>query len=97
MILSVIFNKFISTYIVFIGHVSVMDRPMSVADEGHVVVKVKAVGVCATDIHGITGKVQLATPPCVPGHEIAGEIEEVGSAVKKLFFCHLHPIPFKII
>ena len=58
-----------------IGHVSIVEKPMPVADEGHVVVKVKAVGVCATDIHMITGKVALAKPAHVLGHEIAGEIE----------------------
>ena len=64
-----------------IGHVSIVEKPMPVADEGHVVVKVKAVGVCATDIHMITGKVALAKPPHVLGHEIAGEIEEIGVGV----------------
>lgn len=64
-----------------IGHVSICEKPMPVADEGHVVVKVKAVGVCATDVHMITGKVALATPPHVLGHEIAGEIEEIGQGV----------------
>ena len=64
-----------------IGHVSIMEKPMPVADDGHVVVKVKAVGVCATDIHMITGKVELATPPHVLGHEIAGEIAEIGQGV----------------
>ena len=64
-----------------IGHVSIMEKPKPVADEGHVVVKVKAVGVCATDIHMITGKVELATPPHVLGHEIAGEIAEIGQGV----------------
>ena len=65
-----------------IGHVSILDKPMPKADEKHVVVKVKAVGVCATDIHMITGKVKLATPPHVLGHEIAGIIEEVGPGVE---------------
>ena len=65
-----------------IGHISIVEKPMPVADEGHVVVKVKAVGVCATDIHMITGKVALAKPPHVLGHEIAGEIEEIGAGVK---------------
>ena len=64
-----------------IGHVSICEKPKPVADEGHVVVRVKAVGVCATDIHMITGKVALATPPHVLGHEIAGEIEEIGEGV----------------
>lgn len=64
-----------------IGHVSIMEKSMPVADEGHVVVRVKAVGVCATDVHMITGKVALAKPPHVLGHEIAGEIEEIGAGV----------------
>ena len=64
-----------------IGHVSIMEKPKPTADEGHVVVKVKAVGVCATDIHMISGKVELATPPHTLGHEIAGEIEEIGQGV----------------
>ena len=64
-----------------IGHISIEEKEKPIADEGHVVVKVKAVGVCATDIHMITGKVALATPPHVLGHEIAGEIEEIGQGV----------------
>ncbi len=65
-----------------IGHISIMEKEMPTADEGFVVVKVKAVGVCATDIHMITGKVKLASPPHILGHEIAGEIEEIGNGVK---------------
>ncbi|MBQ8249320.1 MAG: alcohol dehydrogenase catalytic domain-containing protein [Clostridia bacterium] len=64
-----------------IDHISIVEKPMPVADAGHVVVKVKAVGVCATDVHMITGKVSLAKPPHVLGHEIAGEVEEVGLGV----------------
>jgi len=64
-----------------IGHVSINEVPKPVADEGHVVVKVKAVGVCATDIHMISGHVKLATPPAILGHEIAGVIDEIGSGV----------------
>lgn len=65
-----------------INHVTVCERPKPVADEGHVVVKVKAVGVCATDVHMISGNISLAKPPHILGHEIAGEIEEVGQGVK---------------
>lgn len=65
-----------------IGHVSIKEVEKPTADEGHVIVKVKAVGVCATDIHMICGHVKLASPPAILGHEIAGIIEEVGSGVK---------------
>ncbi len=64
-----------------VGHVSIVDKPIPSADEKHVVVKVKAVGVCATDIHMIMGKVKLAKPPHVLGHEISGVVEEVGAGV----------------
>lgn len=64
-----------------INHVSINEVPKPCADEGHVVVKVKAVGVCATDIHMISGKVTLASPPAILGHEIAGVIDEIGQGV----------------
>ncbi len=65
-----------------INHISICEKAKPVADEGHVVVKVKAVGVCATDVHMISGNISLAKPPHILGHEIAGEIEEIGSGVK---------------
>ena len=65
-----------------VNHVTIEERPKPVADEHHVVVRVKAVGLCATDIHMIKGNVALASPPAVLGHEIAGEIDEVGPGVQ---------------
>ena len=64
-----------------INHVSICERPKPVADDGHVVLKVKAVGVCATDVHMISGNISLAKPPHVLGHEIAGVIDEIGNGV----------------
>ena len=64
-----------------INHVSICEKAKPVADEGHVVVKVKAVGICSTDAHMVSGKISLAKPPHVLGHEIAGEIEELGPGV----------------
>lgn len=51
---------------------------------GQVTVRVRAIGVCGTDIHIISGKYDLAQPPLVLGHEIAGEIEAVGAGVARL-------------
>ena len=61
-----------------IGHISIIDTPKPGADKNSAVVKVKAVGVCATDVHMINGNVDLAKPPHILGHEIAGIVEEIG-------------------
>ena len=45
------------------------------------VIRVKASGVCLSDWRGWMGHDPLITLPHVPGHELAGVIEEVGSEV----------------
>jgi L-iditol 2-dehydrogenase len=49
-----------------------------------VLVRVRAVGVCGSDLHGYTGQSGRRTPPMVMGHEAAGVVEEVGPAVTEL-------------
>ena len=51
------------------------------ADE--VLVRVRACGICGTDLHIHAGEF-LARFPLIPGHEIAGEVAAVGSAVRGL-------------
>ena len=46
-----------------------------------VLIKVKAVGICGTDVPILKGLRQVPIP-LIPGHEFAGEIVEVGSAVE---------------
>ena len=45
---------------------------------GWVKIKVMAVGLCATDVHIIAGKFDAGEPPHVLGHEICGDIVELG-------------------
>lgn len=47
-----------------------------------VLVKVKRVGICGSDMHIYHGTNPLATLPRVIGHEVAGEVVEVGEDVK---------------
>ncbi len=47
-----------------------------------VVLKVKATGICRSDWHGWMGNDSDVKLPHVPGHELAGVVEEVGSEVK---------------
>ncbi|MCH7746169.1 MAG: alcohol dehydrogenase catalytic domain-containing protein, partial [Chloroflexi bacterium] len=49
-----------------------------------VLVRVRANGVCATDLKMMEGLVPTVTLPHVLGHEVAGEIAEVGNAVDGL-------------
>jgi propanol-preferring alcohol dehydrogenase len=48
---------------------------------GQVLVRVAACGVCRTDLHVCDGDLPLVRSPVVPGHEIVGRVETVGSGV----------------
>jgi threonine dehydrogenase-like Zn-dependent dehydrogenase len=47
-------------------------------------VRVAAAGVCATDVHIVSGEVRFVEPPLVLGHEFAGVAEECGPAVTRV-------------
>jgi L-iditol 2-dehydrogenase len=46
-----------------------------------VVVQVRAVGICGSDVHGFTGSTGRRTPGIVMGHEFAGTVAAVGAGV----------------
>lgn len=49
-----------------------------------VLVKIKAVGICGSDVHGYLGITGRRIPPMVMGHEFSGVISEVGAVVSTL-------------
>lgn len=49
--------------------------------ENEVLIKVRAAGICGSDIHTYKGLHPFRKPPVIIGHEIAGEVVEVGSSV----------------
>ncbi len=57
-----------------------LPRPTLAPDE--VLVRVQAVGICGSDVHGMDGNTGRRIPPMVMGHEAAGIIAEVGNAVQ---------------
>lgn len=59
------------------------EKPV-IAEPNQVLVKVKMVGICGSDMHIYHGTNPLATLPRVIGHEITGEVAEIGSAVNSL-------------
>lgn len=50
---------------------------------GQVLVRVAACGVCRTDLHVVDGELTQPKLPLVPGHEIVGFVEAVGSGVER--------------
>jgi propanol-preferring alcohol dehydrogenase len=59
----------------------VTERPLSLEDlqrpqapSGHVLLRVKACGVCRTDLHIVEGELPPRRSPVIPGHQIVGEI-----------------------
>ncbi|MER2490798.1 zinc-binding alcohol dehydrogenase family protein [Catenovulum sediminis] len=53
-----------------------LDKPVPKA--GEVVVKIKSIGICGTDIHAFGGNQPFFSYPRVLGHELSGIIESVG-------------------
>lgn len=49
-----------------------------------VLVKVKACGICGSDVHGMDGSTGRRIPPLIMGHEASGIIEEIGKGVHAL-------------
>lgn len=47
-----------------------------------VLVRVKACGICGSDVHGMDGSSGRRIPPLIMGHEASGEITRIGSAVE---------------
>jgi len=57
------------------------DFPDPAVGEDDVLVRVKACGICGSDVHGFTGKTGRRLPPLIMGHEAAGIVEDVGKNV----------------
>jgi 2-desacetyl-2-hydroxyethyl bacteriochlorophyllide A dehydrogenase len=59
------------------------ELPRPTPGAGEVAVRVGAVGICGSDVHGYTGANKRREPGMVMGHEFAGEIVEVGPDVPR--------------
>jgi len=51
------------------------DVPIPEPKAGHVLLRVKACGVCRTDLHIVEGELEPRHPRIIPGHQIVGEIQ----------------------
>jgi D-arabinose 1-dehydrogenase-like Zn-dependent alcohol dehydrogenase len=61
----------------------VVERKISEPGAGQVRIRVEACGICHTDAATVTGTYPGLTLPRVPGHEVVGRIEALGSGVSR--------------
>jgi propanol-preferring alcohol dehydrogenase len=65
------------------GVLRVVERPISEPGAGQVRIRVEACGICHTDAATVMGVYPGLTLPRVPGHEVVGRIEALGSGVSR--------------
>ncbi len=64
------------------GALELMERPLPRPAPNEVLLRVRASGLCSTDLHLLQGRMPLGGLPRIVGHEIAGEIVQVGAATR---------------
>jgi propanol-preferring alcohol dehydrogenase len=57
--------------------------PVPHPEPGQVLIKIKACGVCRTDLHIVDGELSHPKKALIPGHEIVGEVVGLGDGVER--------------
>ena len=65
------------------GSLKVANRPVPRPGFGEVLIKVRASGLCSTDLHLLSGRQPLGDLPRIVGHELAGKVVELGEGVSR--------------
>jgi L-iditol 2-dehydrogenase len=73
-----------AAFVVDNGKVEIRDIDIPKIKSDEVLIKVKTVGVCGSDLHLFRGTHPDRKPPAILGHEVAGDIIEVGNKVRNL-------------
>jgi D-arabinose 1-dehydrogenase-like Zn-dependent alcohol dehydrogenase len=65
------------------GSLRIVERPIPQPSEGQVLIRVEACGICHTDSFTVEGQFPGLRFPRVPGHEVTGRIEAIGSSASQ--------------
>ena len=65
------------------GEIEYREVETPVPDEREVLIRVRSIGVCGSDVHVYHGVHPFTSYPVVQGHEVSGEVESVGGAVQR--------------
>jgi propanol-preferring alcohol dehydrogenase len=63
------------------GMLEAETRAVPTPARGQLLIRVRACGVCRTDLHVVDGELRQASMPIVPGHEVVGHVEAAGEGV----------------
>lgn len=64
--------------------IRIEDVPLPEIGNKEVLIRVKSVGICGSDLHAYEGISKRRVPPLILGHEFSGEIQEIGKNVEEL-------------
>ena len=62
---------------------ALVERPVPIPARGEVLVRVRACGVCRTDLHLVEGELEPRRSGVVPGHEVVGEVVRLGEGADR--------------
>ncbi len=62
--------------------IEIQQVPTPTPKPNEVLIKVRAVGVCGSEVHAFLGTHPFRKPPAIMGHEVSGDIVEVGTEVR---------------
>ncbi len=65
------------------GPLSPADLPVAEPGPGEVRVRVRACGVCRTDIHVVEGDLPARRLPLIPGHQVVGTVDSLGAGASR--------------
>ena len=63
------------------GNLELREVPAPQIKADEVLIRVRACGICGSDVHGMDGSSGRRIPPVIMGHEFTGVVSEVGSGV----------------
>lgn len=59
------------------------ELPLPVPGSGEIRLRVRACGICHTDLHTVEGDLSLPKLPVVPGHQVVGVVDAIGEGVTR--------------
>src|SRR4030088_2171533 len=57
------------------------ETPQPAADE--ILIRVRACGICRTDLHVVEGELPVKRTPVIPGHQVVGTVEKLGNVAHR--------------